>query len=45
MMNRVFMRNLLIAESFAYGFTIAFWDSGHFLIDQYGLPLWTSAIG
>lgn len=36
-MNRSFMRGLLVSESFAYGFTIAFWGSGLLLIDEYGL--------
>ncbi|MFW6434987.1 MAG: hypothetical protein ACOCY1_01260 [Halovenus sp.] len=36
-MNRDFLRNLLVEESFAYGFTIAFWGSGLLLIDEYGL--------
>lgn len=31
------MRSLLVEESFAYGFTIAFWGSGLLLIDEYGL--------
>lgn len=31
------MRGLLVEESFAYGFTIAFWGSGLLLINQYGL--------
>lgn len=36
-MNRAFMRSLLVEESFAYGFTIAFWGSGLLLINEYGL--------
>lgn len=36
-MNRRFVRNLLVEESFAYGFTIAFWGSGLLLINEYGL--------
>lgn len=36
-MNREYIRNLLIEESFAYGFTIAFWGSGILLINEYGL--------
>lgn len=36
-MNRTFMRNLLVEESFAYGFTIAFWGSGLLLIEEFGL--------
>lgn len=36
-MNRNFVRNLLLEESFAYGFTIAFWGSGLLLINEYGL--------
>lgn len=36
-MNRAFMRNLLMEESFAYGFTIAFWGSGLLLINEFGL--------
>ena len=36
-MNRDFMRGLLINESFAYGFTIAFWGTGLLLINEYGL--------
>lgn len=31
------MRNLLVEESFAYGFTIAFWGSGLLLINEFGL--------
>lgn len=31
------MRTLLVRESFAYGFTIAFWGSGLLLINEYGL--------
>lgn len=37
MMNRDFMRTLLVEESFAYGFTIAFWGSGLLLVNEYGL--------
>lgn len=36
-MNRAFMRSLLVEESFAYGFTIAFWGAGLLLINEYGL--------
>lgn len=36
-MNREFMRRLLVEESFAYGFTIAFWGSSMLLINRYGL--------
>ncbi|MBV0902105.1 hypothetical protein [Haloarcula salina] len=36
-MNRTFMRTLLVEESFAYGFTIAFWGSGLLLIEEFGL--------
>lgn len=31
------MRSLLVEQSFAYGFTIAFWGSGLLLINEYGL--------
>lgn len=37
-MNRAFFRTLLVEESFAYGFAIAFWGSGVLLINAYGLP-------
>jgi len=30
------MRTLLVEESFAYGFTIAFWGSGMVLVNEYG---------
>ena len=36
-MNRDFVRNLIVEESFAYGFTIAFWGSGLLLINEFGL--------
>lgn len=36
-MNTEFVRRLLVDESFAYGFTIAFWGSGLLLIKEYGL--------
>lgn len=36
-MNRTFMRSLLVEESFAYGFTIAFSGSGLLLVSEYGL--------
>jgi len=31
------MRGLLVEESFAYGFTIAFWGTGLLLINKFGL--------
>lgn len=37
-MNRQFVRQLLVDEAFAYGFTIAFWGSGVLLIDAFGIP-------
>mgnify|MGYP000338933165 CR=1 FL=1 len=36
-MNRKFVRSLIVEESFAYGFTIAFWGSGLLLINEFGL--------
>lgn len=36
-MDRAFIRGLLVEQSFAYGFTIAFWGSGLLLIEEYGL--------
>jgi len=36
-MDRTFVRNLIVEESFAYGFTIAFWGSGLLLINEFGL--------
>ena len=38
------LRNLLIGESRAYGFTIAFWGSGSMLIREFGLPTFGEAI-
>jgi len=35
-MDREFMRTLLVEESFAYGFTIAFWGSGLLLVGECG---------
>lgn len=35
-MNRSFLRGILVEESFAYGFTIAFWGSGLLLINEFG---------
>jgi len=37
-MDREFVRGLLVEESFAYGFTIAFWGSGILIVNEYGLP-------
>jgi len=37
-MNRNLLRSVLLGESRAYGFTIAFWGSGALLIKQFGLP-------
>ncbi|WP_276259636.1 hypothetical protein [Haloglomus litoreum] len=37
-MTRQFVRQLLLDEAFAYGFTIAFWGSGVLLIRAFGLP-------
>lgn len=37
-MNRTVFRTILVEESFAYGFTIAFWGSGVLLVEEYGLP-------
>lgn len=37
-MDRQFVRQLLVDEAFAYGFTIAFWGSGVLLIDAFGIP-------
>lgn len=36
--DRQFVRQLLVDEAFAYGFTIAFWGSGVLLIDAFGIP-------
>ncbi|MFB6082826.1 MAG: hypothetical protein ABEJ94_01110 [Halorientalis sp.] len=36
-MNRDFMRGLIVEESFAYGFTIAFWGTGLLLINEFSL--------
>ena len=36
-MDRAFIRSLLVEESFAYGFTIAFWGTGLLLVDEFGL--------
>ncbi|MFB6303457.1 MAG: hypothetical protein ABEH78_11440 [Haloferacaceae archaeon] len=36
-MNRAFVQRLLVEESFAYGFTIAFWGSGVLLVGEYGV--------
>lgn len=37
-MDRNFLRSILINESRAYGFTIAFWGSGIVLVNSFGLP-------
>jgi len=44
-MNRQFMRTLLVEESFAYGFTIAFWGSGLLLMGEYGFLGVTGILG
>lgn len=36
-MKRKVLRGILVDESFAYGFTIAFWGSGLLLIQEFGL--------
>jgi hypothetical protein len=36
-MNRTLLRGILVDESFAYGFTIAFWGSGLLLIERFGV--------
>lgn len=37
-MQKAFLRSLLVQESRAYGFTLAFWGSGILLIEAFGLP-------
>ncbi len=37
-MRKDLLRAILVSESRAYGFTIAFWGSGILLIDRYGMP-------
>ena len=39
-----YLRSLLVGESKAYGFTIAFWGSGAMLINQHGIPNLTEAL-
>lgn len=35
---RKFLKSILVGESKAYGFTLAFWGSGALLINEYGVP-------
>lgn len=35
---RKFLKSVLVGESKAYGFTLAFWGSGALLINEYGVP-------
>ena len=37
-MRKAFLRSVLVQESRAYGFTLAFWGSGILLIDAFGIP-------
>lgn len=37
-MNSNLLRSVLLEESRAYGFTIAFWGSGALLINRFGIP-------
>lgn len=37
-MDRNFLRSVLVGESRAYGFTIAFWGSGILLVKNFSLP-------
>lgn len=35
---KAFLRNILVGESKAYGFTIAFWGSGTAIVSVHGIP-------
>lgn len=43
-MRRNFLREALVNESRAYGFTIAFWGSGALLVKYNGLPILSEAL-